>query len=317
VDALASAREGERWVVRHRLADGSATDIIGWIEAKERDSVSVATSGGQMVRLSTADIIIARRAPAAAGGPNPVRTTAEELERYALPGWLAISEPLGEWTLRAAAGFTARANSCLAVADPGIPLRAAAAKIVSFSEAHGIAPRAQIIVASPTEAELRALGWVDASEQTDVLVCRLGDMLGEELPDPDVHVVESLTASWEAAYQRSRPNQVDPAVVRTILDGRPPRAFGGVVGDDEHFVAIVRGHLSGPWLGLASVWTDPDYRGQGLASKIMIALGHWAARRDGRYVYLQVSSANNQARRAYAALGFIQHHRFRYLRPPG
>ena len=73
-----------------------------------------------------------------------------------------------------------------------------------------------------------------------------------------------------------------------ILDGHPPRAFGSVAGDDEHFVAIVRGHLSGPWLGLASVWTDPDHRGQGLATKMMIALGHWAARRGGRYAYLQV-----------------------------
>ncbi len=317
MDALARAREGERWVVRYRLADGSATDVIGWIEAKERDSVSVATSGGRVVRLSMADIIIARRAPAATGGPNPLRTTAEELERYALPGWLAISEPLGEWTLRAAAGFTRRANSCLAVADPGIPLEAAAAKIVSFSDAHGIAPRAQVITASPTEAELRTLGWLDASEQTDVLVCRLSDVLGEELPDPGVQVVETLAASWEAAYQRSRPSDVDPAVVRKILVGHPPRAFGSVVGDDEHFVAIARGHLSGPWLGLASVWTDPDHRGQGLTTKIMIALGHWAARRGGRYAYLQVSTANNRARGAYAALGFIEHHRYHYLRPPG
>ena len=130
MDALARAREGERWVVRHRLADGSATDVIGWIEAIERDSVSVATSGGRVVRLSMADIILARRAPAAAGGPNPLRTTAEELERYALPGWLGISEPLGEWTLRAAAGFTAPGQFLPGRrVTPGCPLEAAAAKI--------------------------------------------------------------------------------------------------------------------------------------------------------------------------------------------
>ena len=64
--------------------------------------------------------------------------------------------------------------------------------------------------ASPTEAELRTLGWVDASAQTDVLVCRLSDVLGEELPDPGVQVVETLTASWEAAYQRSRPRRRGP-----------------------------------------------------------------------------------------------------------
>src|SRR5215212_6086619 len=62
---------------------------------------------------------------------------------YALPGWLGLSEPLGEWTLRAARGFTWRANSCLAVGDPGMPAGAAAAKIVAFSRAHGIPPRAE------------------------------------------------------------------------------------------------------------------------------------------------------------------------------
>jgi N-acetylglutamate synthase len=316
VDALTGAQPGERWVVRHRLADGSATDVLGWIKATAPDSVSVAMSDGRVVRLFLADIIVARRAPAAAGGPNPLRTSAEDLERYALPGWLGISEPLGEWTLRVAGGFTARANSCLAVGDPGMPIGAAAAQIITFSGSHGIAPRAQVIAGSQTEAGLREVGWLEASGQTDVLVCRLSDLLGEELPDPSVQVVETLTPSWEAAYQRSRLDDVEPAAVRMILDGHPPRAFGGVAGSDGQFVAIIRGHLSGVWLGLASVWTDPGHRDRGLARKIMIALGHWAARRGGRYVYVQVSGANEPARRAYAALGFTLHHRFRYLRAP-
>ena len=316
MDALAGARPGERWVVRHRLADGSATDLIGWIVGMEQDFVSIAMSDGRVVQLPRADIIIARRAPAAAGGPSPLRTTAEELERYALPGWIEIAEPLGEWTLRAAHGFTARANSCLAVGDPGLPVEAAATRIVTFSGIHGIAPRAQVIADSQIEAELRALGWADASEQIDVLVCRLSDMVGEELPDPAVQVIETLTASWEAAYQRSRPNDADGAVVRRILDGHPPRAFGGVTDPAERFVAIGRGHLSEPWLGLACVWTDPARRGQGLATMIMTALGHWAARRGGRYVYVQVSSGNVQARRHYDGLGFTLHHRVGYLGPP-
>jgi N-acetylglutamate synthase len=316
VDALGHARQGERWVVRHRLADGSATDVIGWIEKIERESISVATSGGRVVRLATADVILARRAPAAAGGPDPLRTAAEELERYALPGWLGFSEPLGDWTLRAAPGFTARANSCLAVGDPGMPVGVAAAKIAAFSRAFGIPPQAQVIAGSQTEAELRSLGWLDASPRVDVVVGRLGDVLGDQLPDPAVQVAETLTAQWQAAYHRSSPNDADPAIVRMILDGHPPRAFGSVASGDERVVAIVRGHLSGPWLGLASVWTDPDHRGHGLATKLVIALGHWAARRGGRYVYLHVS-ADEQARCGYAQRGLALHHRIRYLGAPG
>lgn len=316
MDALAHARQGERWVIRHRLADGSATDVIGWIEQIEPKSISVATSGGRIVRLATADIILARRAPAAAGGPDPLRTAAEELERYALPGWLGFSEPIGEWTLRAARGFTWRANSCLAVGDPGMPVAGAAAEIVAFNSAHGIPPRAQVIAGSQTEAELRALGWLDAHRDTDVLVCRLSDLLGGHLPDPAVLVAETLTAAWQAAYHRSRPDDVDPAIVRMVLDGHPPRAFGSVAAGGEQVIAIARGHLNGPWLGLSSVWTDPDHRGHGLTTKVVIALGHWAARRGGRYVYSHVASADEQARRGYGELGFALHHRNRHLSTP-
>jgi N-acetylglutamate synthase len=316
VDALTHASQGERWVIRHRLADGSATDVIGWIEQIEPKSISVATSGDRIVRLATVDIILARRAPAAAGGPDPLRTTAEQLERYALPGWLGFSEPLGEWTLRAARGFTWRANSCLAVGDPGMPVAGAVAEIVAFSSAHGIPPRAEVIAGSQTEAELRALGWLDAHRDTDVLVCRLSDLLGDHLPDPAVLVAETLTASWQAAYHRSRPDDVDRAIVRMVLDGHPPRAFGSVAAGGEQVIAIARGHLNGPWLGLSSVWTDPDHRGHGLTTKVVIALGHWAARRGGRYVSSPVATANEQARRGFDELGFALHHRNRQLSAP-
>ena len=48
----------------------------------------------------------------------------------------------------------------------------------------------------------------------------------------------------------------------------------------------------------------------------MIALGHWAARRGARNVYLQVASENADAVRAYEAMGFRFHHRYGYLAAP-
>ena len=68
--------------------------------------------------IERSKIIAARRVPAAAGGPDPRRISAADLQRHALLGWLAWHEPLGEWTLRAGGGFTRRANSCHAVGDP-------------------------------------------------------------------------------------------------------------------------------------------------------------------------------------------------------
>jgi GNAT superfamily N-acetyltransferase len=316
VDALARAQVGERWVIRRRLPNGSATDVIGWIEHVELEAISLSTARGDVVQVPARQIITARRAPAAAGGPGPQRTTAEELERYALPGWLAWSEPLGEWTLRAGGGFSGRANSCLAVGDPGMAIADAADRVVEFSAVNGIDPWAQVIAGSDTEAELRKLGWTDVYVETGVLVCRLGDFLGGSLPDPGVEVTEVLTPHWMEVFQRSRPNDADPAIVKMILAGNPPTAFAGVAAGQPTLVAIGRGHVSGPWLGLSAIWTHYDHRRQGVAAKILIALGHWGARRGARNVYVPVTSANETALAMYTRLGFVRHHRYRYLTAP-
>ena len=141
------------------------------------------------------------------------------------------------------------------------------------------------------------------------------------LLDAAVQVTETLEPDWEEAFQRSRPNSADPTIVRMILDGSPPRAFAAVAGDAEDLiipslVAIARGHRSGEWLGLASIWTRPDHRRRGLATAMMAALGHWAARQGARFAYVQVATVNEPAIGAYTTLGFAHHHRYHYLAPP-
>lgn len=316
--ALDRARLGERWVVRYRLDDGSATDVTGWLVQRASDLVTIEQDDQWCHGIDPDSIIAAKRVPPARGGPDPRRTSAAELEWAALPGWVALSEPLGEWTLRAGGGFTGRANSALAVGDPGMPLAEAAELVIAYSHAHGIAPWAQVIVGSDEEAELVDLGWREAYVTTDVLACRLTILLGDDLPDPRVAVQPELDDAWLEAYQLSRPNGADPELLRMILDGHPPRAFASVAspGGWRTRAAIARGHVSGPWLGIASVWTDPASRRQGLASAMMRALGHWAARRGARYAYLQVAQENRSAHEAYGRLGFVLHHSYRYLQAP-
>ncbi len=318
-DGLDSALPGERWVIRHRLPDGSATDLTGWLDSLTPETVRLTTVDQQSHVVERAAVIVARRAPPARGGPDPRRVSAADLERRTLPGWLAEHEPLGEWTLRSAGGFTGRANSCLAVGDPGVPWARAADRVVAYADEHGIEPRAMVIDGSREEAELRGLGWVDCYVPTKVLAVRLADFLAGPAPRAGVRVVEELEPTWWAAYQQSRPNSADPAILRMILDGNPPRAFASADDDPNDdqpaAIAIARGHLSGDWLGLASIWTRNDHRRQGWATAMMIALGHWAARRGARYGYLQVAAANQDAITAYQRLGFVIHHGYRYLTP--
>ncbi len=318
-DPLAAAYLGERWVVRYWLPDGSATDVVGWIDVLRPTSVQLVTLDAAARVIERSMIIAARRAPAAAGGPQPRRISAHDVQRHSLTGWLAWHEPLGEWTLRRADGFTRRANSCHAVGDPGMPIQQAAQRIIGFAAAHDIPPLAQVIDGSAEERALQRLGWVSTDQPTAVLTSRLADFLEGRPAGPVAKITETLQPNWEEAYHRSRPNSADPDIVRMILAGNPPRAFAAVAGQgwDDHseLIAIARGHRSEDWLGLASIWTRSEHRQRGLATAMMAALGHWAARQGARYVYLQVATVNEPGIAAYLSLGFIHHHAYRYLAP--
>ena len=320
--ALREARADERWVVRVRQPDGSASDVVGWVvgvadAVVTLDGPTDPTRPGNAVprwRVPLADVVVARRAPAARGGPDPARTPADVLERLGVEAWAVELEPLGEWTLRAGAGFTGRANSCLAVGDPGLPVAEAANLVEAYAARHGIAPMASVVTSSTADAALRALGWTETYVATDVLATRLADLLGDRPRDPRVVVSEELAPAWRATYDEYRPSDVDPAVVTRLLDGRRPRAFASVEVDGV-VVAVARGHLADGWLGVAGVWTRPVHRRQGLGTAVVLGLAHWAARRGARWCYLQVETTNTAAHAAYARLGFVQHHRYHYLAP--
>ena len=310
---LSAADLGQRWVLRVRLPDGSATDVVGWLTSVRSRDVEVTTVDQTVHVIDRADVLLAHRAPPARGAPPPERVSTVELQRHSVSGWLALAEPLGEWTLRAAGGFTGRANSCHAVGDPGVPIAAAADRVVEFARRHGIAPMAQVVTGSTEEQALRSLGWIDTYVPVHVLATRLADLLTNGPSPAGVRLTEELESSWWDAYQQSRPNNADSALLRMILDGNPPRAFGSA---GEQIFAIARGHLSEDWLGLVSIWTHPDHRREGWATRLTTALGHWAARRGARYAYLQADVANQPALRTYQRLGFVRHHGYLYLAPP-
>lgn len=319
---LRSAQAGERWVVRVRTPDGSATDLVGWLLDADAGTLRLQgaldpTSHGEAPVWTVAldDVVVARRAPQARGGPPPSRTPPDVLEHLAVEAWAVDLEPLGGWWLRSASGFTGRANSCLAVGDPGLPVDEAAGRIEAYAAAHGIGPLAQVVTGSDEDAALQELGWHQTYVATDVLAMRLADLLGDHEADPRVAVGEELTPAWRAAFDAYRPHDADPDLVTRLLDGRRPRAYGSVGSEEDGLVAVGRGHLAGGWLGVAALWTRPDHRRQGLATAVLRGLGRWAARRDARWCYLQVDAANAGAHAAYERLGFALHHRYRYLAP--
>jgi N-acetylglutamate synthase len=99
-------------------------------------------------------------------GGTGLAISVRDLEAVAALGWRAADQaPLGDWLLRAAGGFTGRANSALAIGDPGLPLPEAVAEVCRWYRARQLPPMIAVPypLAGPEDSEvdayLAAQGW--------------------------------------------------------------------------------------------------------------------------------------------------------------
>ena len=233
-----------------RLPDGSATDVIGWLEAVDADAVGPAQRRRRATRVTSSGstIVVARRAPAAAGGPHPRRISASRSwSGMRCPAGWPTHEPLGEWTLRSAGGFTGRANSCLAVGDPGLPIADAADRIVAY------AARARHRADGPGDHRLRAEEQALRAARLDRHLRadrRAGGPAGgparERPSDRSASQVHENLEPRLVAGLPAQPAELRPTrtLLRMILDGNPPRAFASAMisRPERGLIAIARGH---------------------------------------------------------------------------
>ncbi|MFD0202665.1 MULTISPECIES: GNAT family N-acetyltransferase [Saccharothrix] len=234
-----------------------------------------------------------------------------ELEQRCADAWPAlVDQPLGQWRLRAAGGFTGRANSALTTGDPGIPVREALAEVIDFATANGIAPAAHVVVGAPSEAEVEAAGWrVDVDHpggaESLVMTGRLDGFASPKHADVVVFDVPR-PGWWELAAQP------DPTPAqRHVLASGDQVGFGAVVRDGE-VLAAVRGAVVGDLLHVARLAVRPEARRLGLARALMAGLAAWGLDRGATTCALQVAEHNKPAITLYESLGCTEHHRYRY-----
>ena len=285
------------------------TDVVGVLQAYDGTTAEVVRRDGTPVAVPVADIVSAKRVPAAAGR----RISSEDLQRICAEGWPApVSEPLGEWVLRAAGGFTGRANSVLVAGDPGVPSAQALAHVVGFYQRHVLPPRAQVVAGSAWADGFAASGWQPMAGPrggAEVMVARLR---GGPSPREEVVLNEHTDDAWMRLYNRASGH--DAALVRRLLEGPDDVAFARV-GDPP--VAIGRMVVTGAWAGLSAVEVDAAHRRRGIGSAVVDALVAWAAGRGARWCYLQVTEDNVGALALWHRYGFREHHAYRYLVPQG
>jgi len=272
-------------------------DILGKLVGVAGEGLSVRRDDGSTVTVPAEDVHRLRAVPAG-------RADILALEAVTARGWPAPETAwLGSWLLRAGGGWTRRANSALALGDPGMPVPDALDAVRSWYAERGLP--ALLAVPLPTQARAdhtaARLGWT-VDVETEVLTAPVGAAAVHS----DVLLSDTLTPHWEAVYQA----RTVPPVARRILTAPDTVTFASIVRDGQT-VAIGRGVVVDDWLGVAAVEVLPGYRRRGLARRLTAGLLGWGAARGAHRCYVQVESANAAALTLYASLGFTRHHRYR------
>ncbi|HET7397630.1 MAG TPA: GNAT family N-acetyltransferase [Intrasporangium sp.] len=331
-DPVARLTIGGRVVVRHRLPEGSAagaTDVLGVLLARDPERLVVDTARGR-VTVRRSDVVAAKDVPppaSRAGRPHE-RVGIDDLELLMARGWVAVEQAqLGRWLLRAAGGFTGRANSVLAVGDPPLSLGEAITFAEQWYAARGLPTVFQLPGAAgfapaeqPLGAALLGRGYAvggDRPEWERALVMTGASVAVPPAPDDAVPVVTDgvLTPEWLRAYAEQR--SVVPGATEAVLTGSDGQLFLSVRDPASSLVVgLARMSVSPGWAGVFGLWVHPDHRRRGLATALVSAIAGIARDSNLPAIYLQVSAHNAAGVRFWEQLGFAVHHEYAYLVAP-
>ncbi|MFC0503325.1 GNAT family N-acetyltransferase [Micromonospora costi] len=336
---------GHRIVVRRivGIREGRPlfSDALGELVELSETHLTLATAQGPL-RVPRDEVHRAKRVPPTR---RPTAAAVIELELAADEAWPApVRGRLGGWLLRAADGWTGRANSALPVGDPDRPLPAAVDAVERWYAERGLPPMVNtpLPLAAPVGAELDARGWASrppvlvqtaalplppvplplppagtASEGPPGGAASAGTasagVAGAATTGIAAAVVELATVpspEWLAVASGRKGGLPDAA--RHVLTAVDQVRFAHAYVDGA-LVGIGRGTVTGQgrWLGLSLVEVLPQARRQGLAGRLIRALAEWGAQAGATRSFLQVEQHNTGAVALYQRLGFTTHHTYR------
>ncbi|MGW5778670.1 GNAT family N-acetyltransferase [Streptomyces sp. NPDC003863] len=335
---ITSADVGKRVSVRY-VTDSAEpgekfTDAVGVLTSWDAGVLLITRKSGETVRIAESSLAAGKIVPAAPARRRGPSATFAELARATARAWQPVeSEPLGEWTLRAAfcevppagrpggavagrrVGFTRRANSALPLGDPGLPVAEALTHVRAWYAARKLPAYIQTATGAEGTQELLCAaldrhGWHRevSAEVRIAALAPIGDL------DADVSAVRlsrTVEEPWLRRYQRSQ--EPGPAV-RSVLASGPSVWFASVEGTGEVPAAIGRLVVDGRWAGFMAVEVDPGQRRRGLATSVMTALARQALDEGASAAWLQVEADNDGARALYDGMGFATHHHYHHYR---
>ncbi|MFF7252219.1 GNAT family N-acetyltransferase [Streptomyces microflavus] len=300
-------------------AGAEFTDTVGVLTSWNDGVVSITRKSGESVHIVESSLVAGKVVPAAPARRRGPAASFRELAAVTARAWQPVeSEPLGEWRLRAAGGFTRRANSALPLGDPGLPLGEAFGRVERWYEERGLPAYIQTATgAEGTQetlcAELERHGW-RREVTAEVRIAALAPVGDLDADVTAVRLTREPDEAWLSRYQRfSTPG---PHVLRVLGSG-PAVWFATVAGEagGEAPAAIGRCVVDGRWAGFMAVEVAPEHRRRGLATSVMAALARRALDEGASAAWLQVEEDNEGARALYDGMGFAAHHRYHHFRP--
>jgi len=322
---------GSRVVVRIR-EDGGFRDVLGELLAVDADTLVVEGRGGPQ-RLALADVVAGKPVPprATRRAPAHLGLSVADLELVMAKHWQAAEQEwLGGWLLRADHGFTRRANSVLAIGEPGMQLDVAALEVWDWYHERGLEPLAAAPRPNPDDgdgeqlltavAAFTAAGWSEiAGSATTVLTAATADLAsllpehgGRALPDGfTLTLTDAPDPIWLQQYRHH--GQAVPTHGVRLLTSAPRQVFVAVRDREGQSAGVARGSLAQGWVGLTSMHVDPLRRRRGLALAMIGQIADWGRRAGALSFFLQVEQDNAAALATYAAAGMVAHHDYGYL----
>jgi ribosomal protein S18 acetylase RimI-like enzyme len=293
---LAKRDLGSRVVVRRRVGR-QFTDLLGELTELSGTHLTIMTLKGP-VRVPLDEVHRAKRVPDIAG-----------IERAAAEAMPALhTSHLGDWLLRASAGYTGRANSVLPLGDPGMPFSQALKEIAAFYARHNLPPLFDVplplgrpVARALADHDYRPLVTVQ------VMAADLPDLIEATPAGPGFDHFQAPSPQMLAMISGRR-GPLPPAA-HHVLTQVPIITFIGHAPHGE-LLAMARGTVTRNWLGIFHVETAPSARRQGLARAAVGELVRWARTHGARRAYLQVQDDNTPAIALYRALGFTAHHTY-------
>jgi ribosomal protein S18 acetylase RimI-like enzyme len=222
--------------------------------------------------------------------------------------------------MRAADGFTGRANSTLTCGDPGVPIPRALGAVEGFAREHGIKPTAHVVKGSPQERAVEAAGWrVDLDHpggaESLVMTGPLEKFADGVAENRDLPGWWELTAGSEVSAAQRHVLGSGGNVCFASITGHGPENGSKDGSENGTVIAAVRGAVVEDVLHVARLAVRPSHRRQGLARRLMGELAGWGLEQGATTCALQVAEHNEPAIRLYEELGCTEHHRYRYWVP--